>query len=152
MISVIRSIVLAAIFAAGLAFLLFAGLIASPVIDEHVGFFTERATNAIRSYSIDGVPLGRMIDREFTGVHWRAYHQDLPTQTFVECTAKPRSGGPARRMLWYVDERPVWHHGLSLKIVRMTVLNGEALEVTPHLFDPGAGFGLDHWRHGVELP
>lgn len=144
---------LAAFFVVGgLGIALAVGLIVAPEIDERVGFFTGRATKAIQLYAVDGVPLHRVIDSEFRDVRWRGYHQDIPFQTFVECVGKPRMGGPERRMLWYVEERPTWSRGPSFRITIMTVLNGDALQLTPHLFDPRAGFGLERWRHGVELP
>lgn len=128
------------------------GLIIAPELDERIGFFTMHAVEAVQSYKVDGAPLRSIIEARFNAVRWRAYHQDIPMQTFVECVGTPRSGGAERHMLWYVDERPTWSNGLSLKISIMTALNRDALQMTPHLFDPHAGFGLDQWRRGVELP
>ena len=136
--------------ATGVLFIL--GLIVAPEVDEQVGFFTVRAMKAVQAYEVDGVPLHRVVRRQFNAVQWRAYHQDIPFQTFVECVGKPLSGGPERRMLWYVEERPRWNRGPSLKIITMTALNGDALTLTPRLFYPRAGFGLERWRPGVELP
>jgi hypothetical protein len=107
---------------------------------------------AVQSYQVDGMPLRSVIDHELENAQWRAYHQDIPFQTFVECVGKARKGGAERRMVWYVEERPRWKNGPSLKIIVMTALNRDALQLTPHLFDPRAGFGLEQWRHGVELP
>jgi hypothetical protein len=145
-------VLFALVAAVGLGVVIVLGIIIAPEIDERVGFFTGRAMKTIQSYEIDGLPLQRVIDREFKDVRWRAYHQDIFMQTFVECTGSPRSGGSEQIMLWYVDERPAWDHGLSLKVTVMTVLNGNALKLTPQLFDPSAGHRLDRWRHGVELP
>jgi hypothetical protein len=133
------------------ALLVFALLIA-PRVDEGVGFFTARALKTIQSYKAEGVPLRQVVNSRFQSARWRAYHQDIPFQTFVECVGVERAHGARRRMLWYVDERLTWDHGPTLRVVVMTVLNGDALELTPSLFDPRAGFGLDRWRHGVELP
>jgi hypothetical protein len=150
--ALIRYVVVTCILVLALAVLLVLGLIVAPEIDERVGFFTTRATTAIQSYEVSGQTVRRMVDSHFRNVRWRAYHQDIPMQTFVECVGTPRSGGPERHMLWYVDERPTWNGRPSLRITVMTVLNGDALQVTPNLFDPRAGFGLDRWRRGVELP
>src|SRR5689334_6695021 len=131
----------------GLGIVLAVGLIVAPEIDERAGFFTGRATKAIQQYTADGVPLHRVVDLEFRDAKWRGYHQDVFFQTFVECVGKPRMGGPERRMVWYVEERPTWNHGPSISITIMTALNGDALQLTPHLFDPHAGYGLEQWRH-----
>lgn len=150
--ALIRYGVVTCISAFALGGLLIVGLIMAPEIDERIGFFTVRATKAIQSYEVSGQTVLRMVDGQFRNVRWRAYHQDIPMQTFVECVGTPRSGGPERHMLWYVDERPTWNGKPSLRITVMTVLNGDALQLTPNLFDPRAGFGLDRWRRGVELP
>jgi hypothetical protein len=151
MLLLIRSVVLICLLA-GLGMLFVVGMLIAPAVDERVGFFTARAMEAVQSYEVDGVPLRRVVDHQFQTVRWRAYHQDIPFQTFVECIGTPRSGGQERRMLWYVDERPTWNRGPSLRITIMTVLNRDALQLTPHLFDPRAGYLLQYWRHGVELP
>lgn len=134
----------------GVFFSLTIGMVAAPRIDERLGFFTSRALRAVRSYPVEGVKLHRVVAQELQAVRWRAYHQDIPFQTFVECVGTPYSGGPERRMLWYVEERPVWNDGPSLKIVTMTALNNEAMQLTPLLFDPRAGFGLEYGRKDVE--
>ena len=152
MLLLIRTAAISFVIVAGLAVLMFLGMLVAPRADEWVGFLSVRAMKAVQAYTVDGVPLERLVNGEFRDVQWRSYHQDIPFQTFVECVGMPRSGGPERRMVWYVEERPRWSHGPSLKIVTMTALNGDALKLTPHLFDPRAGFGLDQWRPGVELP
>jgi hypothetical protein len=145
-------LVLLIVILAGVGLLLFLGMLIAPRVDEHIGFFTVRATEAVQSYRVDGVPLSHIIDNQFQAVRWRAFHQDIPFQTFVECVGTPRSGGGMRHMLWYVEERATWDRGPSLMITVMTALNKDALQLTPHLFDPRAGYLLEYWRHGVELP
>lgn len=135
-----------ALVATGL--LIVVGLVIAPEIDERAGFFTDRAVQAVQTYEVDGVPLRRIVNTEFRAARWRAYHQDIFFQSFVECVGTPRNGGPERRMLWYVEERPKWSHGPSLRITIMTGLNREALSLAPDLFDPRAGFGLELWRTG----
>lgn len=152
MLLLVRPIIASFIVLTGLAILFVLGMLVAPRVDEGVGFLSVRALKAVQTYAVDGVPLRHLVDSEFQEVRWRAYHQDIPFQTFVECVGKPRSGGPERRMLWYVEERPRWNRGPSLKIITMTALNGDALTLTPRLFDPRAGFGLERWRPGVELP
>ena len=127
-------------------------LFIAPRVDESAGFLAVRAMKAVQSYKVNGVPVRGLVDSEIQGAHWRAYHQDTPFQTFVECSGTGRRGGVRRRMIWYVEERPRWNSGPSLKIITMTALNRDALKLTPSLFDPRAGYGLDQRRHGVELP
>jgi hypothetical protein len=148
----IRSALLVCVVAMGAGVLFLIGIVVAPEVDERVGFFTARAMRAVQSYQSDGMPLRRIVDEQFQSVRWRTYHQDIPFQTFVECVGIPRSGGPEKRLVWYVEERLEWNYGPSFKITVMTALNGDALRLTPHLFDHRAGFGLEQWRHGTELP
>lgn len=141
-----RSSALLIIILAGIGVLIFLGLLAAPRLDEHVGFFTGRALKAVQSYNVEGVPLRGLVEKRFHSARWRAYHQDIPFQTFVECLGTPRSEGPERLMQWYVEERPAWHRGPSLKITSMTAFNGNALDLTPHLFDPRVGYLLPYWH------
>jgi hypothetical protein len=130
----------------GIGVLIFFGMLAAPRLDEHIGFFTGRALEAVQSYNVGGVPLRVVVEQRFQDVRWRAYHQDIPFQTFVECSGTPRSGGPKQLMQWYVEERPAWRRGPSLRITSMTAFNGNALDLTPHLFDPRVGYLLPYWR------
>lgn len=150
MLPLIRLIVLSCALA-GLGILLAVGMLVAPRVDERVGFFTVRATEAVQSYDVDGVPLRRVVDGKFQAVRWRAYHQDILFQTFVECVGAPRSGGPEQLMQWYVEERPAWNRGPAIRITSMTAFNGNALDLTPRLFDPRVGYLLPYWRHRVEL-
>lgn len=130
-----KSVIVFLVFV-GLGIILAIGLIIAPEIDERVGFLTKRAMNEIQSYQVNGVPLRRVVDNEYREVRWRAYHQDILWQTFVECVAKPRSGGPQEALLWYVDERPKWDHGRwSLRVTARTAVNNQALALTPQLDD-----------------
>jgi hypothetical protein len=137
-----------------LGLLLVLGMLIAPRVDERVGFLTGRAMKAVQCYQVDGVPLRSLVDREFQSVRWRSYHHDIPFQTVVECAGTPRSGGPERRMAWYVDERPTWDKGPSLSITIMTALNGNAYHLTPHLCGPGAGFGWAEtpWSPSKDAP
>jgi len=127
----------------GLTALLAVGLVAAPAVDERVRFFTSRAMGTIQSYEVEGIPLSQIIDAKLQNVRWRAYHQDSFMQTFVECAGTPRSGGPSKRLLWYVEERPTWNHWPPFKNKVVTALNNDALLLAPKLFDPRAGFGLE---------
>ena len=151
MLSINRYLLSLAVFIATVALLGF-GVFIAPRVDEHIGFLAARAMKYVQSYQVNGLPLHSVVEHEFKDVHWRAYHQDIPFQTFVECVGTTRNGELTRRMVWYVEERPRWDNGPSLRIIFMTALNRDALQLTPHLFDPRAGFGLEKWRHGVELP
>jgi len=130
----IRTIALTFVLATGVGAVVLFPVIA-PEIDEHVGFFTGRALNAVQSYEIGEVPLWRVVSDRFRDVQWQTYHRDVLFQTFVECVGTPRSGGSERRMVWYVEERPRWDEGPSLKIIVMTAFNSEARHLTPDLFD-----------------
>jgi hypothetical protein len=115
------------------------GLIVAPEIDERVGFFTVRATKTVQAYEVNGIPLRRIVERKFETVRWRAYHQDIPFETFVECVGTPHSGGPERRMLWFVKERPRWSEGRwGLRVTVHAAVNDEALALTPQLDDISA--------------
>src|SRR4051794_36931954 len=122
----LSQLALRVVVAAGIVMLVFIGMLIAPRVDEHVGFFTVRATEAVQSYEVDGAPLRLAVDNQFQAVRWRAYHQDALFQTFVECVGMPRSGGPERLMQWYVEERPAWNRGPALRITSMTAFNGNA--------------------------
>jgi hypothetical protein len=123
----------------GLGVVMAIGLVVAPEIDERAGFLTVRALSTIQSYKVDGVALRQVIDTRFKDVQWRAYHQDIVWQSFVECVGRPRAGGSQQRLLWYVDERPSWNRGqLSLHITVRTAVNNEALALTPQLDEPSA--------------
>jgi hypothetical protein len=133
----------------GLGVVLGIGIIIAPEIDERVGFLTVRATKTIQSYQVNGVPLHDLVYTKFKEAQWRAYHQDVVWQTFVECVGKPRSGGPQQRLLWWVDERPRWNHGRwSLTVTVRTAVNNEALTLTPQLDDISAIIAPDPWQQG----
>jgi hypothetical protein len=118
-------------------------MIIAPRIDEYVGFLNVRAMRAVQSYEVDGVPVRSLADQKFQKVTWRAYHQDIPFQTFVECVGSPRSGGPEQNLMWYVEERPRWDRGPSLRIITLIALNDDARQLTPLLFDPEARFSSE---------
>ena len=139
----LRRLLLVVFFLLGFTAILAAGLVAAPAVDERTRFFTSRAIGTIQSYEVEGVPLSQIIDTRFQGVRWRAYHQDSFMQTFVECVGTPRSGGPSKRLLWFVEERPAWTHWPPFKSTVVTGLNNDALLLAPKLFDPRAGFGLE---------
>lgn len=133
----------------GLGAVVAVGIIVAPEIDERAGFLTVRAMHTIQSYQVNGVPLSHVIDTKFKDVQWRAYHQDIVWQSFVECVGKPRSGGPQQRLLWYVDERPSWNYGRwSLRVTARTAVNNEALALTPQLDDLSAFVAPDPWQQG----
>src|ERR1700692_1503767 len=108
MLPLVRRTVLSVVVLVGLGTLLLFGMLIAPRVDEGVDFFTARALRAVQSYEVKGVPLREVVNAEFQSARWRAYHQDIPFQTFVECVGIDRAHGEERRMLWYVDERLKW--------------------------------------------